>query len=200
MAVREVTVWTREHLRSVALQKSTGEQILNKNFEAGEKPVVRAPSFKSVASGFTLVELLVVIAIIGILAAVGVPLYQGYQENARVEASKANFTRLKSFIAAEVTKCNTGTALPAIGSTTITCPLPGGTAYQNYFVAYIQENFKNPYNQAEAKATFASSSGAPGKGQVRLSASGNVLTLSVNTGKQVSSADEILTQQLSAAD
>ena len=35
--------------------------------------------------GFTLVELLVVIAIIGILAAVGVPMYQGYISDAKAK-------------------------------------------------------------------------------------------------------------------
>ena len=35
-------------------------------------------------SGFTLIELLIVVAIIAILSAVGIPLYQGYQANAKV--------------------------------------------------------------------------------------------------------------------
>ena len=35
--------------------------------------------------GFTLVELLVVIAIIGILAAVGIPMYQGYVANVKAK-------------------------------------------------------------------------------------------------------------------
>ena len=56
--------------------------------------------------GFTLIELLVVIAIIGILSAVGIPAYQGFQQKAKYNAAKANFTNAKSFIMAEISKCN----------------------------------------------------------------------------------------------
>ena len=40
--------------------------------------------------GFTLIELLVVVAIIGILAAVGVNTFTGFQEKAKKAALKAN--------------------------------------------------------------------------------------------------------------
>ena len=56
--------------------------------------------------GFTLIELLVVIAILGILAAVGVPAYQGFQQKAKYNSAKANFTNAKAFIMAEISKCN----------------------------------------------------------------------------------------------
>lgn len=42
--------------------------------------------------GFSLIELLVVVAIIGILAAVGTVGYQGYIDNTKDQAAKANLS------------------------------------------------------------------------------------------------------------
>ena len=39
---------------------------------------------------FTLIELLVVVAIIGILAAIGVNTFSGFQEKAKISAAKKN--------------------------------------------------------------------------------------------------------------
>jgi prepilin-type N-terminal cleavage/methylation domain-containing protein len=46
-------------------------------------------------SGFTLIELLVVIAIIGILAAVGIPWYQGYTIQAKEKQAINNLQSIK---------------------------------------------------------------------------------------------------------
>ena len=114
---------------------------------------------KSKQSGFTLVELLVVIAIIGILTAIGVPMYNGYQASAKVSATKQNFDAMKTFIAGEVTKCSAGLVPnlddPKAGAANvIACPTSlSATKAEAYFQAYGLATIKNPYNTAADPAT-----------------------------------------------
>lgn len=111
-------------------------------------------------AGFTLVELLVVIAIIGILTAVGIPMYNGYQANAKVSSAKSNYTNMKTYIAAEVTKCTTGMSAnlndPKAAPSTIVCPsgITPATA-ATYFVAIANKTIKNAYNSADTTPAVA---------------------------------------------
>ena len=57
---------------------------------------------------FTLIELLVVVAIIGILAAVGVTTFGGFQDKAKVSATKANHKMITKMIGAKGIQCNIG--------------------------------------------------------------------------------------------
>lgn len=112
---------------------------------------------KQMQKGFTLVELLVVIAIIGILTAIGVPMYNGYQASAKVSATKQNLDSMKTFIAGEVTKCSAG-LVPQLkdpkGITTVDCPagLATPTAVATYFTNYGLATMKNPYNTSSTTA------------------------------------------------
>ena len=60
---------------------------------------------------FTLIELLVVVAIIGILAAVGVTTFSGFQEKAKISAAKANHKTIVTFIIVSIARCSIGDEL-----------------------------------------------------------------------------------------
>ena len=57
---------------------------------------------------FTLIELLVVVAIIGILAAIGVNTFSGFQEKARKSVSESNFKLIERTMIKEISLCELG--------------------------------------------------------------------------------------------
>ena len=135
---------------------------------------------------FTLIELLVVVAIIGILAAVGVTTFGGFQDKAKASSSKAIHKGVQKKLAAELVKCSLGdsTILNNLSCSGIT----GSNVVSNIASAGAVFTDKNPYNTAEWGVKSSSSFVA---GQTSLSASGQVITLKTCTKTGCATADQL---------
>ena len=96
---------------------------------------------------FTLIELLVVVAIIGILAAVGVTTFGGFQEKAKISATKANLQSVIKYIKIELMKCEVGETIVMDGYLNCADVRNGGVDLKAHNALNIKQNFKdkNPY-------------------------------------------------------
>ena len=124
--------------------------------------------------GFTLIELLVVIAIIGILAAVGIPAYQGYSCDAKYIASLKNFERATQYAELSGLQCETSSTKPSYiierypysrkGNVKIIndsssekssgCPLEDMRNLINYMNGWMMNELNNPWKNRKQNKDY----------------------------------------------
>jgi type IV pilus assembly protein PilA len=133
---------------------------------------------KQTDKAFTLIELLLVVAIIGILAAVGTPIFQGFILDAKIAATQEQHIRVRDFITASFYKCSTGsTHLSFITSkdgskADISCDK--NTYYLGmYFAGHLSYIMKNPYGDPYSAVDSVYAKMDPRLGGVQLFATGS---------------------------
>ena len=91
---------------------------------------------------FTLMELMIVIVIIGILSAVGMVMFGGQSEKAKIAVAKSNHKSATKYIKIEVMKCDLGETSVMEGN--LNCSSVTGVNIAKAAVAALSD-FNNPY-------------------------------------------------------
>ncbi len=141
--------------------------------------------------GFTLIELLIVVAIIGILAAVGIPMYQGYIADAKINGTKEAAGRARDMISSAFVKCSAnpsgGYKVKVNDAGTIKkkdcddAVAVMGKAFKNHFNF---DGWANPFGNGDAVAYGCTATTEATKGRVCITttATANTLKLTAQYG------------------
>ena len=136
---------------------------------------------------FTLIELLVVVAIIGILAAVGIPIFQGFVTTAKISATTQNHTNAIDMVTAYFAKCSSGATGIKLKIDS-RWPMQGVScgSSTNKFSEYFGHHFGNtgwinPYTKS---IDLRTASGCGALGQTYIWHSGNFVTITTNVGTE----------------
>ena len=133
-----------------------------------------------------MIELLIVVAIIGILAGVGVPMYNGYMVSARVQSTTTNHNNIVSFVTATLTRCAAGATTVTLGSTRRNCS-DNSSDWSNHFRTYFNSISTNPYGENAFNGTDATTpSGGPRLGLTGIAgtATGRFIDIRTNIGNE----------------
>lgn len=140
--------------------------------------------------GFTLIELLIVVAIIGILAAVGIPMYQGYIADAKINGTKEAAGRARDMISSAFVKCSSNPSggykvktSSAGNIITKACTDSYSLMGSNFVKHFNFDGWANPHGNGVAVQWGCNATSATYKGRVCIRAAGsNTLRLTAQYG------------------